>query len=508
MTETAQRQHQAENPLLEGLRVQRTPEPCALVIFGASGDLTRRKLFPALYSLALRRLLPERFGVVGVARSEESDDEFRDRMKHAVQEFGRDEFRDETWDWLAEGMRYVSTDFADDEGQDPVVSALNELDEKRGTAGNRVYYLAVPPDAIATLVRELGERRSTEGWTRLIVEKPFGRDLASAQELNEEIQRNFAEDEIFRIDHYLGKETVQNLLALRFANGIFEPIWNRQFVDHVQITVAETIGIESRAAFYEQAGAIRDVFQNHLLQLVALTAMEPPIDFAADSVRNEKVKVLRALHTPGPKHVVRGQYGRGYVEGQEVPGYREEGGVAPDSMTETYVAAKLFVDNWRWADTPFYVRAGKRLARRETTIAIEFKRAPHPPFEVVEDGGLRPNVLVCHIQPDEGVSLEFAAKVPGQGMTLRTVHMDFLYGGAFRTGIPEAYERLLLDCFLGDARMFTRADEVEEQWSLVDAIVAAWRRDRPSFPNYAAGTWGPAAAEELLQRDGRMWRRH
>jgi glucose-6-phosphate 1-dehydrogenase len=508
MTETAQRQHQAENPLLEGLRVQRTPEPCALVIFGASGDLTRRKLFPALYSLALRRLLPERFGVVGVARSEESDDEFRDRMKHAVQEFGRDEFRDETWDWLAEGMRYVSTDFADDEGQDRVVSVLNELDEKRGTAGNRVYYLAVPPDAIATLVRELGERRSTEGWTRLIVEKPFGRDLASAQELNEEIQRNFAEDEIFRIDHYLGKETVQNLLALRFANGIFEPIWNRQFVDHVQITVAETIGIEGRAAFYERAGAIRDVFQNHLLQLVALTAMEPPIDFTADSVRNEKVKVLRALHTPGPKHVVRGQYGRGYVEGQEVPGYREEDGVAPDSMTETYVAAKLFVDNWRWADTPFYIRAGKRLARRETTIAIEFKRAPHPPFEVVEDGGLRPNVLVCHIQPDEGVSLEFAAKVPGQGMTLRTVHMDFLYGGAFRTGIPEAYERLLLDCLLGDARMFTRADEVEEQWSLVDAIVAAWRRDRPSFPNYAAGTWGPAAAEELLQRDGRMWRRH
>jgi glucose-6-phosphate 1-dehydrogenase len=508
MTETAQRQQQVENPLLEGLRLQRTPEPCALVIFGASGDLTRRKLFPALYSLALRRLLPERFGVVGVARSEESDDEFRERMKHAVQEFGRDEFRDETWDWLAEGMRYVATDFADDEGQNRVVSVLNELDEKRGTAGNRVYYLAVPPDAIGTLVRELGERRSPEGWRRLIVEKPFGRDLASARELNEEVQRNFSEDEVFRIDHYLGKETVQNLLALRFANGIFEPIWNRQFVDHIQITVAETIGIESRAAFYEQAGAIRDVFQNHLLQLVALTAMEPPIDFAADSVRNEKVKVLRALHTPGPKHVVRGQYGRGYVEGQEVPGYREEDGVAPESMTETYVAAKLFVDNWRWADTPFYVRAGKRLARRETTIAIEFKRAPHPPFEVVEDGGLRPNVLVCHIQPDEGVSLEFAAKVPGQGMTLRTVHMDFLYGGAFRTGIPEAYERLLLDCLLGDARMFTRADEVEEQWSLVDAIVAFWRRDRPSFPNYAAGTWGPAAAEELLRRDGRMWRRH
>ncbi len=499
---------QQGNPLLEGLQLRRTPDPCALVIFGASGDLTRRKLFPALYSLALRGLLPERFGVVGAARSPESDDEFRERMKRAVQEFGRDDFKDETWDWLAEGMRYVSTDFANESGEDQVVKALNELDEQRGTAGNRVYYLAVPPDAVATLVREIGERRAAGGWTRVIVEKPFGRDLASAQALNAEIQKNFTEDEIFRIDHYLGKETVQNLLALRFANGIFEPIWNRQFVDHVQITVAESIGIEGRSAFYEQAGAIRDVFQNHLLQLVALTAMEPPIDFTAESVRNEKVKVLRSLHTPGPKHVVRGQYGRGHIEGEKVPGYREEEGVGGDSKTETYVAAKLYVDNWRWADTPFYIRAGKRLARRETTIAIEFKRAPHPPFEVIEDGGLRPNVLVCHIQPDEGVSLEFAAKVPGQGMSLRTVHMDFLYGGAFRTGIPEAYERLLLDCLLGDATLFTRADEVEEQWSLVDAIIAFWQRDRPAFPNYAAGTWGPGAAEELLRRDGRMWRRH
>ena len=508
MTETAQPSQEQANPLLEGLQIRRRPDPCALVIFGASGDLTRRKLFPALYSLALRGLLPETFGVVGVARTQESDDDFRERMKHAVQEFGRDDFRDETWDWLAEGMRYVSTDFASEGGEDHVLAALNELDEQRGTAGNRVYYLAVPPDAISTLIREIGERRSTKGWTRVIVEKPFGRDLASARALNEEIQRCFDEREVFRIDHYLGKETVQNLLALRFANGIFEPIWNRQFVDHVQITVAESIGIEGRSAFYEQAGAIRDVFQNHLLQLVALTAMEPPIDFTAESVRNEKVKVLRALHTPGPKHVVRGQYGHGHIEGEEVPGYREEEGVDPQSMTETHVAAKLYVDNWRWADTPFYVRAGKRLARRETTIAIEFKRAPHPPFEVGDEGGLRPNVLVCHIQPDEGVSLEFAAKVPGQGMSLRTVHMDFLYGGAFRTGIPEAYERLLLDCLLGDATLFTRADEVEEQWSLVDAIIAFWQRDRPSFPNYAAGTWGPGAAEELLHRDGRTWRRH
>ncbi len=508
MTETADpQQQQQENPLLEGLHVRRTPDPCALVIFGASGDLTRRKLFPALYSLALRRLLPEQFAVVGVARTEESDDEFRDRMKHAVQEFGRDEFKEDVWEWLADGMRYVSTDFADEGGEDRVRDVLNELDEQRKTAGNRVYYLAVPPDAIATLLQEIGERRSTEGWTRVIVEKPFGRDLATAQELNAEIGKHFAENEIFRIDHYLGKETVQNLLALRFANGIFEPIWNRQFVDHVQITVAESIGIEGRSGFYEQAGAIRDVFQNHLLQLVALTAMEPPIDFTAESVRNEKVKVLRALHTPGPKHVVRGQYGRGFVEGEEVPGYREEEGVGADSLTETYVAAKLYVDNWRWADTPFYVRAGKRLARRETTIAIEFKRAPHPPFEITDDESLRPNVLVCHIQPDEGVSLEFMAKMPGQGMTLRTVHMDFLYGGAFRTGIPEAYERLLLDCLLGDTTLFTRADEVEEQWSLVDAIVGFWKRDRPTFPNYAAGTWGPAAADELTRRDGRTWRR-
>ena len=280
---------------------------------------------------------------------------------------------------------------------------------------------------------------------------------------------HFDENEIFRIDHYLGKETVQNMLALRFANGIFEPIWNRQFIDHVQITVAESIGIEGRAGYYEQAGAIRDIFQNHLLQLLALTAMEPPIDFTAESVRNEKVKVLQAIHTPGPKSVVRGQYGRGFVEGEEVPAYREEQGVAPDSMTETYVAAKLYVDNWRWADTPFYVRMGKRLARRETTIAIQFKRAPHPPFEETSAEGLRPNVLLVHVQPDEGVSLAIGAKVPGQGMTIRTVHMDFLYGGAFRTAMPEAYERLILDTLLGDGTLFTRADEVEEQWLLVDA---------------------------------------
>jgi glucose-6-phosphate 1-dehydrogenase len=497
-----------ENPLLEGLQLRRTPDPCALVIFGASGDLTQKKLFPALYSLAFRNLLPERFAVVGVARTEESDDDFKARMKEAVQKHGRDEFRDDVWEKLAEGMRYVATDFADEHGENQVADVLNELDEERKLEGNRVYYLAIPPAVFPTVVEALGERRSTKGWTRLIVEKPFGHDLESAEHLNATIHEHFAEEEVFRIDHYLGKETVQNMLALRFANGIFEPIWNRQFIDHVQITVAESIGIEGRAGYYDSAGAIRDIFQNHLLQLLAITAMEPPIDFTAESVRNEKVKVLRSLHTPGPKSVVRGQYGRGFVEGEEVRGYREEDDVDPRSMTDTYVAAKLYVDNWRWADTPFYVRMGKRLARRETTIAIQFKRAPHPPFEETSADGLRPNVLLVHIQPDEGVSLAIGAKVPGQGMTIRTVHMDFLYGGAFRTGMPEAYERLILDCMLGDATLFTRTDEVAEQWKLVDAIAAAWKRDRPSFPNYAAGTWGPVSADELLHRDGRSWRRH
>jgi glucose-6-phosphate 1-dehydrogenase len=434
-------------------------------------------------------------------------DEFRERMRQAVIEHARDEFRTDVWDRLAEGLHYVAANFGIEGGEDELVAALTDLDETHGTAGNRVYYLAVPPEAFDDIVTAMGRRRAAGGWTRLVVEKPFGYDLTSAQELNALLRTYFDEKEIFRIDHYLGKETVQNMLVLRFANGIFEPIWNRQFIDHVQITVAESLGLEGRAGFYEKAGAIRDVVQNHMLQLVALTAMEPPIDFAAESVRNEKVKVLKALHTPGPKHVVRGQYGSGYIEGEEVPGYREEG-VAPDSQTETYVAAKLYVDNWRWADTPFYIRTGKRLARRETTIAIQFKRAPHPPFEVDLEAPLRPNVLLIHIQPDEGVSLAIGAKVPGQGLSIRTVHMDFLYGGAFRVGLPEAYERLILDCLLGDATLFTRADEVEEQWAIVDAMVAPWRRDRPHFPNYAAGTWGPRAADELLHRDGRSWRRH
>lgn len=496
------------NPLLEGLSMRKPPDSCALVIFGASGDLAQRKLMPALYALAVRGLLPQHFGVVGVSRTELSSDEFRERMRQAVLDHARDPFREDVWEQLASGLRYVAADFGVSGGEEPLVTRLEEMDETRGTGGNRVYYLAVPPEAFDDIVGALGRNRSSGGWTRLIVEKPFGYDLASARELNALVRTHFEEGEIFRIDHYLGKETVQNMLVLRFANGIFEPIWNRVFIDHVQITVAESLGLEGRAGFYERAGAIRDVVQNHVLQLVALTAMEPPIDFEAESVRNEKVKVLRALHTPGPKHVVRGQYGPGFIEGMPVPGYREEEGVAPDSQTETYVAGKLFVDNWRWADTPFYVRTGKRLPRRETTIAIQFKRAPHAPFEVDDEEGLRPNVLLLHIQPNEGVSLSVGAKVPGQGLSIRPVHMDFLYGDSFRVGLPEAYERLILDCLLGDATLFTRADEVEEQWAIVDTMVAPWQRDRPHFPNYAAGTWGPRAADELLRRDGRSWRRH
>jgi glucose-6-phosphate 1-dehydrogenase len=496
------------NPLLEGLAMRRPPDACALVIFGASGDLAQRKLMPALYSLAVRGLLPQRFAVVGVSRTELSTEEFRERMRQAVLDHARDPFREDVWEELAAGLCYVAADFGVSGGEEPLVACLEDLDETRGTAGNRVYYLAVPPEAFDDIVVALGRHRAASGWTRLIVEKPFGYDLASARKLNELVRTHFDEHEIFRIDHYLGKETVQNMLVLRFANGIFEPIWSRVFVDHVQITVAESLGIEGRAGFYERAGAIRDVVQNHLLQLVALTAMEPPIDFEAESVRNEKVKVLRAIHTPGPKHVVRGQYGPGFIEGLPASGYREEEGVAPDSQTETYVAAKLFVDNWRWADTPFYIRTGKRLPRRETTIAIQFKRAPHAPFEVEDEEAMRPNVLLLHIQPNEGVSLAVGAKVPGQGLSIRPVHMDFLYGGSFRVGLPEAYERLILDCLLGDATLFTRADEVEEQWAIVDAMVAPWQRDRPHFPNYEAGTWGPRSADELLHRDGRSWRRH
>lgn len=506
MTETSS---SAEtNPLLAGLGGPRTPEPSAIVIFGASGDLARRKLVPALYALAHNGLLPNPFAVLGVGRRPMSDDAFRAAMRAALEEHLRVAIDDGIWDTLARGMRYVAAELADESAGGPVTDALLALEREQGTQGNRVFYLAVPPTAMEDVVGAIATWRDAGGWRRLIVEKPFGRDLVSAQRLNGFILERFSEQEVFRIDHYLGKETVQNLAVLRFANGIFEPVWNRQFIDHVQITAAESIGIGSRGAFYENTGAARDIFQNHLLQLLALTAMEPAADFTADAVRNEKVKVFKSLDRPGVEQIVRAQYGSGFVDGVEVPAYRDEADVAADSTTETYFATRLNIDNWRWAGTPFFVRCGKRLARRETTIAIQFKRVPHLPFDLDSDDDARPNVLLIHIQPDEGVSMTLNAKVPGYGVTIRPVNMDFAYGGSFRTDLPEAYERLILDCLLGDAILFTRADEVEEQWALVDGIRAGWQDDPGGLVRYAAGTWGPGEADELIHRDDYSWRRH
>ena len=494
------------NQLLEGFAGRGTPDACSVVIFGALGDLSRRKLLPGLYALAANGLLPESFAILGVGRRELSDESFRSQMRAAVEEHGRIEVDDDVWLRLARGMRYVAARSTEEPSGGPVTGALSALEDELGIEGNRVFYLAVPPAAMTEVVSGIATWPATRGWRRLIVEKPFGHDLESARMLNRHILERFPEREVFRIDHYLGKETVQNLAVLRFANGIFEPVWNRQFIDHVQITAAESIGIGSRAAFYEETGATRDIFQNHLLQLLSLTAMEPSADFAADAVRNEKVKVLKSLAPLEATSVVRGQYGGGPVDGSEVPSYRAEEGVADDSATETYFAAKLHVDNWRWAGTPFYLRCGKRMARRETSIAIQFKRAPHLPFELDANDDVQPNVLLIQIQPGEGVSMTLNAKIPGYGVTIRTVNMDFAYGGSFQTGLPEAYERLILDCMLGDAVLFTRADQVEEQWALVDAVRERWDDEQPPFPNYAAGSWGPIAADELLRADGRSWR--
>ena len=420
-------------------------------------------------------------------------------MEAAVREFGRDEFTTGgPGTGLASRTRYVSIEFADEESQDRVIRDLSDLDQEFGTRKNRVYYLAVPPEAMPRLVEEIGERRAAAGWTRLIVEKPFGHDLESARELNELLAHGTSPR-----TRSSASTTTWARTPSRTCSRCASPTASSSRSGTGSSSTTSRSRSPSRSGSRtvprstSRAGAIRDVFQNHLLQLVALTGMEPPIDFTAEAVRNEKLKVLKALATPAPNEVVRGQYGPGFIEGEPVPGYREEPKVDPDSETETFVAARLEIENWRWADTPFYVRVGKRLPRRETTIAVEFKRVPHPLFEDARE--LRPNILIVHIQPNEGVSLAIGAKVPGEGMRVRTVHMDFLYGGAFRTGLPEAYERLILDAMLGDATLFTRSDEIEEQWALVDAIVAAWRRDTPSFPNYPAGTWGPQAAQELVE---------
>jgi glucose-6-phosphate 1-dehydrogenase len=493
-------------------RFPKVAEPGAMVIFGASGDLTARKLVPALYDLAAQRRLPMEFAVVGISRTEMSHDEFRKKLRGALDEQRPGEVSGDVWNSFCGGVFYLSGDSKKAETYRELKYFLKKLDGERGTEGNRSFYLASSPSLVSAIVERLGEAGMNEGenggWARLVVEKPFGNDLASAKELNEDIRRYFEERQIYRIDHYLGKETVQNIMALRFSNSIFEPLWSQHYVDHVQITVAEDIGVGTRGAFYEEAGALRDIVQNHLMQVLCLTAMEPPVAFDAESVREEKVKVLKAARRIPEDEVenyaVRGQYTRGWVWGEEVPEYREEKNVAPDSTTDTYVALKLYIDNWRWAGVPFYVRAGKRLPKRVTEIAIQFKPTPHAPFAGATE--LEPNVLVVRIQPEEGISWKIGAKVPGSGFEIRSVNMDLLYGTAFLEEVPDAYQRLLLDLMLGDPTLFIRADETEGAWEILDPVVRAWAESREiSF--YPAGTWGPEQAEELLARDGRRWRR-
>ena len=515
-----------ESPLAEGLSHARVPDPCVIVIFGATGDLTQRKLMPALYALSHDGLLPDGFTVVGAGRSEMSDEEFIAAMRAAIVRHGRIALDPAVWAHFAEGLRYVSLDLDREGGLTDLRTTLETVDRQRGTAGNRIFYLSIPPSGFPALTERLGQEGLAEqpdgGFCRLVVEKPFGRNLASARSLNEQLHRAFGEDQIYRIDHYLGKETVQNLLVFRFGNGIFEPLWNRQYIDHVQITVAESIGVELRGAYYEESGALRDIVQNHIMQLVAIVGMEAPPNFRAETVRDEKVKLLRSVRPIHPddvlQHTIRGQYARGWVDGHEVSAYRDEVGVNPESLRETFVAMKVDIDNWRWAGTPFYLRTGKRLAKRATEIAIQFRRVPHSPFGghaatpsgVLPPNSIDPNLLVLRIQPDEGITLRFSAKVPGQSMQIRTVNMDFLYGSSFLKQSPEAYERLLLDCMLGDATLFAREDEVEEAWRFCTAILDGWRAhppDRVHCPNYEAGTWGPQEAHDFMERDGRAWRR-
>jgi glucose-6-phosphate 1-dehydrogenase len=491
-------------------RVERIPDPCVMVIFGASGDLTRRKLIPALYRLACERLLPSGFSVVGFSRTNKSTEQFRTEMREAVEYFGQKPVDERTWEEFSRTLFYLPAHVGRVEDYQRLNDTLERLDRERGTLGNRVFYLAVPPSSVPAIVANLRVSR-TKGWARIIVEKPFGRDLESARALNRELAHAFDERQIYRIDHYLGKETVQNLLVFRFANGIFEPVWNRRYVAHVQITAAETIGVENRAGYYEESGALRDMVQNHMMQLLSLTAMEPPVTFDADSVRDEKMKVLRGIR-PVPldrldEFVVRGQYGSGEIKGQKVPGYRQEPGVAPDSRTETHVAMKLYVENWRWAGVPFYLRTGKRLARQATEIAIQFKQPPLLLFEGPSAAQIQPNLLIVRIQPDEAISLKFAAKLPGPSMRITEVTMDFRYAAAFGMASSNAYERLLLDCMLGDPTLFARNDAVELAWALMTPILEAWEHGPPpDFPNYPAGSWGPREADRLIAPECCGWR--
>ena len=491
----------------------RPGEPCIMVIFGASGDLTKRKLIPALYNLAKDNLLSKEFALVGIARNELTSEQFRDMIGKEIGEYATTKVDPDLWHWLARRIYYLAGDFDNADAYDKLRDLLSQIDKEHGTRGNYFYYLATAPSFFAPIVKQLGASglvTEETGWRRVIIEKPFGRNYDSAVALNKEIRQVLNEKQIYRIDHYLGKETVQNILVFRFANGIFEPIWNRRYIDHVQITVSETVGVEQRGGYYDKAGTLRDMVPNHIFQLISLTAMEPPISFDADVVRDEQAKILKAIPPPTDEEVlvrtVRGQYGEGVQDGVKVPAYRAEPMVAPDSRTETFVAMKLYIDNWRWADVPFYLRTGKRLPKRATQVAIQFKRAPFVLFRKTAVDRLEPNRLVLHLQPDEGISLSFSAKVPGPVVQIGDVNMNFNYTDYFNATPQTGYERLLYDCMLGDATLFQRSDMVETAWHVVAPILDVWEALPPRrFPNYSAGTWGPPEADELLAKDHRHW---
>jgi glucose-6-phosphate 1-dehydrogenase len=493
-----------------------TPSPCVMVIFGATGDLTKRKLIPALCNLAEDKVLSEQFAIIGFATNDYTTESFRKMLAEEIPKYATDPVDLKLWDEISKRTYYVRGDFQDAEAYKRLAAQISEADKLHNTQGNRFFYLAVAPRFFSPIARMLGDCCLTKAenghWARVIVEKPFGHDLASAKQLNTELRQVLNEDQIYRIDHYLGKETVQNVMVFRFSNNIIEPLWNRRYVDHVQITAAETVGVEHRGGFYETAGALRDMVPNHLFQLLTMTAMEPPISFDADQVRNKQAEILHAIQPLSPEDViktmVRGQYGPGTIESQRVAGYRSEPDVAPDSNTETFVALKLQVDNWRWAGVPFYLRTGKRLAQRTTEIVIQFHRTPFVLFRNTTVKNLETNRLVIHIQPEEGISLSFGAKVPGSVMKLGLVNMDFDYGTYFGMEHSTGYERLLRDCMAGDATLFQRADMVEAGWNVIQPILDVWHAlPARGFPNYSAGSWGPIEADDMIERDGRSWRR-